>query len=102
MTDNTRIESDTMGEVAVPADKYWGAQTQRSIENFPIGNDRMPTALVRALGIQKQAAAKANLALGQLEAEVANAIVAAAQEVIDGKFDDNVIVQIKNGPMDFQ
>ncbi|CAN0427055.1 unnamed protein product, partial [Laminaria digitata] len=89
MTDNTRIESDTMGEVAVPADKYWGAQTQRSIENFPIGNDRMPTALVRALGIQKQAAAKANLALGQLEAEVANAIVAAAQEVIDGKFDDN-------------
>ena len=89
MTDNTRTESDTMGEVAVPADKYWGAQTQRSIENFPIGNDRMPTALVRALGIQKQAAARANLALGQLEAEVANAIVAAAQEVIDGKFDDN-------------
>jgi len=89
MTNNTRIESDTMGEVEVPADKYWGAQTQRSIENFPIGNDRMPTALIRALAIQKQAAAKANLALGQLEAEVANAIVAAAQEVIDGKFDDN-------------
>jgi fumarate hydratase class II len=89
MTNNTRIESDTMGEVEVPADKYWGAQTQRSIENFPIGNDRMPTALVRALGIQKQAAAKANLALGQLEEEVANAIVAAAQEVIYGKFDDN-------------
>jgi len=89
MSDNTRIESDTMGEVAVPADKYWGAQTQRSIENFPIGDDRMPTALVRALGIQKQAAAKANLALGQLDAEVANAIVNAAQEVIDGKLDDN-------------
>jgi len=89
MTYKTRIESDTMGEVEVPADKYWGAQTQRSIENFPIGNDRMPTALVRALGIQKQAAAKANLALGQLEEEVANAIIAAAQEVIDGKFDDN-------------
>ncbi|MBO6784023.1 MAG: class II fumarate hydratase, partial [Alphaproteobacteria bacterium] len=89
MSDNTRIESDTMGEVAVPADKYWGAQTQRSIENFPIGNDRMPTALVRALGIQKQAAARANLALGQLEDEVAKAIVAAAQEVIDGKFDDH-------------
>ena len=89
MTNNTRIESDTMGEVEVPADKYWGAQTQRSIENFPIGNDRMPTALIRALAIQKQATAKANLALGQLEAEVANAIVAAAQEVIDGKFDDN-------------
>ena len=89
MTNKTRIESDTMGEVEVPADKYWGAQTQRSIENFPIGNDRMPTALVRALGIQKQAAAKANLSLGQLEEEVANAIVAATQEVIDGKFDDN-------------
>ena len=89
MTNNTRIESDTMGEVEVPADKYWGAQTQRSIENFPIGNDRMPTALIRALAIQKQAAAKANLALGKLEAEVANAIVAAAQEVIDGKLDDN-------------
>ena len=66
MTNNTRTESDTMGEVEVPADKYWGAQTQRSIENFPIGNDRMPIALVRALGIQKQAAAKANLELGQL------------------------------------
>ena len=89
MTNNTRTESDTMGEVEVPADKYWGAQTQRSIENFPIGNDRMPIALVRALGIQKQAAAKANLELGQLEEDVANAIVAAAQEVIDGKFDDN-------------
>jgi fumarate hydratase class II len=89
MTNETRIESDTMGEVAVPADKYWGAQTQRSIENFPIGEDRMPTALVRALGIQKQAAAKANLALGQLEPEVANAVIEAAQEVIDGKFDDN-------------
>lgn len=89
MTNNTRIESDTMGEVEVPADKYWGAQTQRSIENFPIGTDRMPTALIRALAIQKQAAAKANLVLGQLEAEVANAIVAAAQEVIDGKLDDN-------------
>ncbi len=89
MTNKTRTESDTMGEVAVPADKYWGAQTQRSIENFPIGDDRMPTALVRALGIQKQAAAKANLALGQLEPDVANAVIEAAQEVIDGKFDDN-------------
>ncbi len=89
MTNNTRTESDTMGEVEVPADKYWGAQTQRSIENFPIGNDRMPIPLVRALGIQKQAAARANLALGQLEEDVANAIADAAQEVIGGKFDDN-------------
>ncbi|MBS29439.1 MAG: fumarate hydratase, class II [Alphaproteobacteria bacterium] len=89
MTNKTRTESDTMGQVEVPADKYWGAQTQRSIENFPIGDDHMPTSLVRALGIQKQAAAKANLALGTLEPEVGNAIVEAAQEVIDGKFDDN-------------
>ena len=89
MTNNTRTESDTMGEVEVPADKYWGAQTQRSIENFPIGNDRMPVPLVRALGIQKQAAARANLALGQLEEDVATSIADAAQEVIDGKFDDN-------------
>jgi len=89
MTRATRIESDTMGEVEVPADKYWGAQTQRSIENFPIGNERMPLALVRALGIQKQASARANLALGRLEADVADAIDRAAQEIIDGKFDDN-------------
>jgi fumarate hydratase class II len=89
MTDNTRIESDTMGEVAVPADRYWGAQTQRSIENFPIGDERMPIPLVRALGIQKQASARANLALGTFDESVANAIVQAAQEVIDGKFDDH-------------
>jgi len=89
MTRDVRIESDTMGEVEVPADKYWGAQTQRSLENFPIGDERMPLALVRALGIQKQAAARANLALGQLEKEVAGAIDQAAQEIIDGKFDDH-------------
>ena len=89
MTRDVRIESDTMGEVEVPADKYWGAQTQRSVENFPIGDERMPLSLVRALGIQKQAAARANLALGQLEKEVAGAIDRAAQEIIDGKFDDN-------------
>ncbi|MBN42331.1 MAG: fumarate hydratase, class II [Alphaproteobacteria bacterium] len=89
MTNKTRTESDTMGEVNVPADKYWGAQTQRSIENFPIGDDHMPIALVRALGIQKQAAAKANLALAQLDTNVAHAIIEASQDVIDGKFDDN-------------
>jgi len=89
MTRDVRIESDTMGEVEVPADKYWGAQTQRSLQNFPIGDERMPLSLVRALGIQKQAAARANLALGQLDKEVAGAIDQAAQEIIDGKFDDN-------------
>ena len=69
----TRIESDTMGEVAVPADRLWGAQTQRSIENFPIGAETMPLGLVRALGIQKRAAAAANKALGELEASIAEA-----------------------------
>lgn len=89
MTRDIRIESDTMGEVEVPADKYWGAQTQRSVENFPIGNERMPLSLIYAFAIQKQAAARANLALGQLEKEVAEAIDKAAQEIIDGKFDDH-------------
>ncbi|NNE84625.1 MAG: class II fumarate hydratase [Alphaproteobacteria bacterium] len=89
MTRDIRIESDTMGEVEVPADKYWGAQTQRSVENFPIGNERMPLSLIYAFAIQKQAAARANLALGQLEKEVAEAIDQAAQEIIDGKFDDH-------------
>jgi fumarate hydratase class II len=89
MSSNTRIESDTMGEVEVPADRYYGAQTQRSIENFPIGSERMPLPLIRAFGIQKQASARANMALGQLDEKVGNAIVAAAQEVIDGVYDDH-------------
>ncbi len=89
MTRDIRIESDTMGEVEVPADKYWGAQTQRSVENFPIGNERMPLSLVYAFAIQKQAAARANLALSQLEKEVAETIDQAAQEIIDGNFDDH-------------
>jgi fumarate hydratase class II len=88
MTRDIRIEADTMGEIEVPADRYWGAQTQRSLENFPIGDERMPLSMVRALGIQKQAAARANLALGQLEDEIAGTIDQAAQEIIDGKFDD--------------
>ena len=80
----TRIETDTMGEVAVPADRYWGAQTQRSLQNFKIGGERMPPALVRALGIQKKAAALANLALGKLDKGLVDAIAKAADEVIDG------------------
>jgi fumarate hydratase class II len=83
-----RIESDSMGKVEVPADRYWGAQTQRSLQNFKIGGERMPPALVRALGIQKQAAAKANMALGALDAKLGDAIVRAASEVIDGKMAD--------------
>jgi fumarate hydratase class II len=66
-TTATRIETDTMGEVAVQADRYWGAQTQRSLQNFKIGGERMPQPLVRALGLQKKAAALANLALGKLD-----------------------------------
>ena len=89
MRENIRIETDTMGEVRVPAEKYWGAQTQRSIENFPIGEDSIPKALVHALGIQKEAAAKANFKLGQLGKEISEAIATAANEVAQGKLDDN-------------
>ncbi|UCH73540.1 MAG: class II fumarate hydratase [Rhodospirillales bacterium] len=85
----TRIETDTMGKVKVPADRYWGAQTQRSIENFPIGTERMPAPLIRALGIQKKAAALANMELGALDARIGKAIVKAAEEVIDGTLADH-------------
>jgi len=83
----TRTESDTFGPIEVPAEAYWGAQTQRSRENFRIGEERMPLPLIRALALVKRAAAEVNLALGQLDAKRANAIIAAAQEVIDGKLD---------------
>src|SRR5579859_2658970 len=85
----SRIETDTMGEVAVPSDRYWGAQTQRSLQNFKIGGERMPRPLVRALGLQKKAAALANLALGKLDRIVADAIARAADEVIDGTLIDH-------------
>src|SRR5690606_23969524 len=77
----TRIETDSMGEVRVPADRYWGAQTQRSLENFRIGGERMPVPLVRALGLVKQAAARANTRLGVLDKKIGQAIDAAAGEV---------------------
>ncbi len=85
----TRLESDTMGDVAVPEDRYWGAQTQRSVENFPIGGERMPARLVHALGIQKAAAARANLALETLDSDVGKAIVDAAEAVARGELDDH-------------
>jgi|TARA_R110001599_G_scaffold269511_8_gene470365 fumarate hydratase, class II len=88
MTD-TRIETDTMGEMSVPADRYWGAQTQRSLQNFKIGGERMPVALIRAFAIQKKAAALANMDLGKLDAELGKAMVAAADEVIAGTLDDH-------------
>src|SRR5210317_2003911 len=84
-----RVETDSFGPLEVPADKYWGAQTQRSIMNFPIGWERQPVAIIRALGVIKKACAMANVAQGDMDPDLGNAIVAAAQEVIDGKFDDN-------------
>jgi fumarate hydratase, class II len=85
----TRTETDSFGPLEVPADKYWGAQTQRSIRNFPIGWEKQPVAIVRALGVIKRACATVNMAQGDLEPRLGEAIVAAAQEVIDGRFDDN-------------
>jgi fumarate hydratase, class II len=84
-----RIEKDTMGEMQVPSDRYYGAQTARSLENFKIGGDRFPRELIRALGICKLAAARANVGLGVLAAEKAELIERAAQEVIDGRLDDH-------------
>jgi len=86
---DTRTETDSFGPLEVPADKYWGAQTQRSIMNFPIGWEKQPVAIVRALGVIKKACATVNLGFGDLDAALAPAIQQAAQEVIDGKFDDN-------------
>jgi fumarate hydratase class II len=82
---NVRVETDTFGPIEVPADHYWGAQTQRSLQNFRIGGERMPPALVRALGIVKLAAARVNQRLGGLDPRLADAIAHAAQEVVDGK-----------------
>ena len=84
-----RVETDSFGELNVPADKYWGAQTQRSLKNFPIGWEKQPVAIVRALGAIKQAAATVNMAQGKLNPELGDAIVQAASEVYAGKFDDH-------------
>ncbi|MEM7170713.1 MAG: class II fumarate hydratase [Pseudomonadota bacterium] len=80
----TRLETDSMGALKVPADRYWGAQTQRSLQNFKIGGETMPPALVKALGIQKLAAARTNMALGALDKKRGRAITKAAQEVATG------------------
>jgi len=85
----TRTETDTFGPIEVPADRYWGAQTQRSLQNFKIGWEKQPKPIIRALGVIKRAAAETNMALGKLDPKIAEAIVAAAQEVIDGKLDDH-------------
>jgi fumarate hydratase class II len=85
----TRTETDSFGPIEVPADRYWGAQTERSRQNFRIGQDRMPIAIVRALGIVKLAAAETNHELGLLDQRRARAIIRAAREVIEGKLDDH-------------
>src|SRR5688572_30200520 len=91
MTSQTRIETDSMGKIEVPADKYWGAQTQRSLQNFAIGGprERMPREVVRAMGIVKKASAQANRELGLLSPELETLIVRAADEVIAGQLDEH-------------
>jgi fumarate hydratase class II len=84
----TRVEHDTLGAVAVPVERLWGAQTQRSLENFRISDERMPTALIRALALVKKAATLANVALGALDEQTGRAIVAAAEEVLEGRRDE--------------
>ena len=88
-SNSTRTETDSFGPINVPADRYWGAQTERSRQNFKIGQDRMPMPIVHALGIVKLAAAETNRELGLLDARRAGAIIRAAREVIDGKLDDH-------------
>lgn len=96
----TRIESDSLGEIAVPADKYWGAQTERSRENFPIGTEKMPIELIHALALVKKAAALVNASLSLLPALKRDAIVAVCDEILDGKLDshfDLVVWQTGSG-----
>lgn len=85
----TRMERDSFGPIAVPADRLWGAQTQRSLQNFRIGGERMPLEVIRAFGLQKQAAARANMAAGVLEAAIGGAVEQAAGEVAAGRLDDH-------------
>ena len=89
-----RIEADTMGELEVPADMYYGCQTARSLINFDIGDDLMPRGVIRAFGILKQAAAKVNSDLGQLDRNVANLIISAAEEVINGELDNHFPLRV--------
>ena len=84
-----RTEKDTMGEIEVPSDRYWGAQTQRSLQNFKIGGEQFPREFIRAYGLIKQVAAEVNIEIGVLDKDLGKAIGEAAQEVIDGKLDDH-------------
>ncbi|MAR79412.1 MAG: fumarate hydratase, class II [Rhodospirillaceae bacterium] len=87
--DNTRTETDSFGPIDVPKEKYWGAQTQRSIENFRIGWEKQPTSIIIALGVIKRACAEVNLQQGKIEGKIGKAIINAASEVIEGKLNDN-------------
>ena len=93
-TQETRIERDSMGEMHVPANAYYGASTQRAVLNFPISDLRFSRQFIRALGQIKQAAAEANMSLGTIDRRIAEAIVQAAQEVIDGKLDEHFVLDI--------
>ena len=89
-----RVEIDTMGEIEVPADRYYGAQTARSLVNFDIGEDKMPRSLIRAFGILKQAAAETNVELGVLEDDIGKLVSEACEEVISGSLDSHFPLRI--------
>jgi len=93
-TDDTRTERDSMGEMQVPAQAYYGASTQRAALNFPISDLRIPRRMIRALGLIKWAAAKTNAELGLIDAKLAEAIAEAADEVAEGKHDDQFVVDV--------
>ena len=93
-TEETRVERDSMGEMRVPIDAYYGASTQRAMLNFPISDLRFPRAFIRALGQIKQSAARVNASLGTIDVQIADAIIQAAQEVIDGKLDEHFVLDI--------
>src|SRR3954447_3760880 len=90
----TRIETDSMGPIEVAADRYWGAQTERSLLHFNIGDDRMPREMIRSLGILKKAAALVNQDLGKLSADKTRLIAEAADEVIEGKLDEHFPLRV--------
>src|SRR5690242_1283889 len=94
MKPDFRVERDSMGPMQVPAEAYYGAQTARAVENFPISNLRFPRGFVRALGLIKKHAARTNAALGLIEPDISEAIQRAADEVIAGKWDDQFVVDI--------
>src|SRR5688572_7698860 len=89
-----RMEKDSLGEMRVPKDALWGAQTQRAVENFPISDLRFPRRFIAALGMIKRAAAETNVELGLLDPAIATDIVAAADEVVAGKLDEHFVIDI--------